>query len=181
MKTQTVPCLGFLPGSEWFQIPASQIPNVFDYRKHLELLLKCRVWFIRSGVGPEMLPVYKLPRCCWFTLRSHTRREVRQVGHYIVCIWWLKIFQKILDEEGKAPYCAVLETLFQNEHLGLSKFSFPNGQRQFVSLLEGMSSLCDISMSEDTSLLESKERHRSWWITSLMYPWSLFNVMISPC
>lgn len=33
--------------------------------------------------------------------------------------------------KGEAPSYTVLETLFQNEHLVLSKFAFSNRQRQF--------------------------------------------------
>lgn len=31
---------------------------------HLEILLKCRFWFRRSGGEPEALPFYKAPECC---------------------------------------------------------------------------------------------------------------------
>ena len=64
-------------------------------------------------------------------------------------------------KKGRVPYCTVLETLFQNEHVVLSKFSIPNWQRRFLSLKLDMSNLYDHSMHEDTGLLESSERHSS--------------------
>lgn len=62
VKIQTVPCLAFLPGSEWFLISASQIMSMFEHMKHLKILLICRFWFIRSGVGLRCCISSKFPR-----------------------------------------------------------------------------------------------------------------------
>lgn len=41
------------------------------------VLLKYRLWFSRSGVGPRMLEVQQIPRlcwCCWSTVHAFSRK-----------------------------------------------------------------------------------------------------------
>lgn len=99
------------------------------------------------------------------------------------CVTWLKIFQKFLDEEGGSTHCTVLETLFQDEHLVLPKFAFSNCFfKIFLSLKIRLSNLGEPSITKETGLRGSRgDTVVNELLTSQIFPWSLFNVMIHLC
>lgn len=52
-------------------VTAPCLPNFNMCRRHLRILLICRLWFRKSGMGPEILCVWQFARECWHCLSEY--------------------------------------------------------------------------------------------------------------